>query len=318
MGSLAIDLLRQLTRHGPRPAQALAVACAATAGRTASCLARLTAAGLLEHAPDGVRLVGPFDFLDADRIREALGDTLLDVHVVDACASTNSKLLGEAPSEQPRLLLAEEQTAGRGRHGRRWLCGVGAGLTLSLRDRVQRTPRELAGLSLAVGVAVARALRALGASEVALKWPNDLVVGSAKLGGILVETRSQGDAFVAVVGVGINCRASPGLEARLRRRLTALEEVVRPLPSRNALAGRLALDVLEALRAFDAGGLGPFKHDWEAMHAHAGQRLRVRLADGRMLAGVADGLCDDGGLRLRTRTGVRAVHSGRVLSAKTA
>ena len=317
MRSLDVDLLRELTRHGPQPVRALASACAATAAKTERCLAQLAAAGLVVPAAGGLRLTAPFDFLSADRIRAALAAPELQIEVVDACPSTNSVLL--AGSDQPpALLLAEEQTAGRGRRGRRWICGVGAGLTFSLRRRLRRPAREIKGLSLAVGVAVARALRGLGAAEAALKWPNDLLVGGAKLGGILVETRIQADAVTAVVGIGVNCRASPGLEARLRRRVAALEDFVRPLPSRNLVVTRIVAEVLRALETFDAEGLAPFRGDWEAMHAHAGQRLRVRLADGRVLAGVADGLCEDGGLRLRTRSGMRAVTSGRVVSSRAA
>lgn len=318
MGSLAIELLRQLTRCGPQRAQDLAAACAATPGRIGCCLARLRAAGVVEETPRGLQLTAPFDFLCAAHIRAALGALAMDVQVADACESTNSTLLAEAAGAQPKLLLAEEQTAGRGRRGRRWVCGVGAGLTLSLRATLHRAPREAQGLSLAVGVAVCRALRSLGTDEAALKWPNDVLVGGAKLGGILIETRLQRQALTVVVGIGINCRLSPGLEGRLRRRIAALEDVLQPLPSRNALAARLALETLQALRAFETAGLAAFRHEWEAMHAHAGQRLRVRLADGRILAGLADGLCEDGGLRLRTRAGVRAVRSGQVVSARAA
>ena len=122
----------------------------------------------------------------------------------------------------------------------------------------------------------------------------------------------------AVTGIGINCRTTPGLEARLGRRIAALQEFAEHLPSRNAIAARVAGELLAALDAFEAHGLVAFKDEWEAMHAYAGQRLRVRLADGRVLAGVADGLAEDGGLRLRTRAGVRSVRSGRVVSARAA
>src|SRR5687767_15853605 len=111
------------------------------------------------------------------------------VRVVERCTSTNDLAL---KAQSPVLLAAEEQTAGRGRRGRRWHSAPGAGLTFSLGRRIRRPARELAALSLVAGVAAARALRALGVRQAALKWPNDLLVDGAKLGGILVETRSQG------------------------------------------------------------------------------------------------------------------------------
>src|SRR5437016_8962836 len=231
----------------------------------------------------------------------------VQVRVLGRCTSTNSVLL-KAPCTGPVLLAAEEQTAGRGRRGRRWHSAPGAGLTFSLSRRLQRPVREVAGLSLVAGVAVARALRALGVAQAALKWPNDLVVGGAKLGGILVETRGS----LAVLGIGINCRRDDALEARLRRPMAALHEFV--AVDRNRLIERVARSLLEALAMFQAHGLEPLRGEWERMDAHAGKRLRVRLADGRVLTGFARGLDGDGGLRLQTRSGMRAVRSGRVLS----
>jgi BirA family biotin operon repressor/biotin-[acetyl-CoA-carboxylase] ligase len=259
------------------------------------------------------------DPLDARAIAAALGALAprAEVRVVARCGSTNSVLLEEAPTAKDRIavLLAEEQTAGRGRRGRRWYGARGGSIALSLRRAMKIAVRDAPGLSLVAGVA---AVRALGAPGVALKWPNDLVVDGRKLGGILVETRANGTRLTAVIGIGLNYRASAALRARFGRRIASLEELLDPLASRNALAARLVAGLIEALDAFEAEGLPAFLGDWEALDAHAGRRLRVRLADGRVLAGVAEGLTGEGALRLRTRAGVRAVSSGRVVSARTA
>jgi BirA family biotin operon repressor/biotin-[acetyl-CoA-carboxylase] ligase len=239
----------------------------------------------------------------------------VEVTVVERCSSTNDLAL-KASLPSAVLIAAEEQTAGRGRRGRRWHSAPGAGVTFSLGRRIRRPVRELAALSLVAGVAAARALRALGVRSAALKWPNDLVVAGAKLGGILVETRGQGSHARAVIGVGINCRRTPGLEAKVRRRLAFLNDFV-AVP-RNLVIQKTAAALLEALELFEARGLEALRAEWEALDAHAGQRLRVRLADGRVMTGVADGLADDGALRLVTRNGVRAVHSGRVVWARAA
>jgi BirA family biotin operon repressor/biotin-[acetyl-CoA-carboxylase] ligase len=243
-----------------------------------------------------------------------------EVRMVQRCGSTNTVLLEERdPGEHPVVLLAREQTAGRGRRGRRWMsAGAGASLAFSLRRNVTRPLRELGALSLVAGVAAARALRALGVPGAALKWPNDLMVEGAKLGGILVETRPAGEATRAVIGIGINLRDGAGLSTRLRRRVASLDALLSPLPSAEAVAGSIACELLDALRAFDAAGLDAVRSEWEAMDAHAGQRLRVRLADGRCISGIASGLAADGGLRLRTRAGMRAINSGRVVSARAA
>jgi len=242
----------------------------------------------------------------------------VDLRVVLQCASTNSALLEERCIDSPVLLATEEQTAGRGRRGRRWHSAAGRDITFSLARRIARPPRELAALSLVAGVAAAQALRAFGVSCAALKWPNDLVVGDAKLGGILVETRSHSRTSLAVIGIGINCRREGALERRLRRRIAFLEDFLSPLPSRNRVIRQIALALMEKLAAFDARGFGALRAEWLALHAHTGHKLRVRLADGRTMTGIAAGLAEDGGLRLSTRGGEKAVRSGQVISARAA
>jgi BirA family biotin operon repressor/biotin-[acetyl-CoA-carboxylase] ligase len=250
-----------------------------------------------------------------DRLKaDAISVPGVEVRALERCVSTNSVLLSEV-LERPVLLAADEQSAGRGRRGRRWHSPPGCGVLFSLGLPMQRAARDLGGLSIVAGVAVVRALRALGATEAALKWPNDLLLRGAKLGGILVQTRAHGAGSAAVVGIGVNHRKAPGLAARLRREVAALEDCMQPLPSRNAVIGALAREVLAALRAFDTAGFESFRSDWDALHAYAGKALRVRLADGRVLAGVAAGLAADGALQLRTRGGLRTVRNGRVALA---
>ncbi len=232
--------------------------------------------------------------------------------MVARCGSTNAALLEEnAPG--PLLLAAGEQTAGRGRRGRRWRSAPGDGATFSILRRMRCAPAALSGLSLAVGVACARALRALGVGETQVKWPNDLVVRGAKLGGILIETRVGAGETIAVVGIGINCRSDPALARKLRRDIAALDQFIRPAPSRNRVIADVAREVMLALEAFEQSGLAPFAAEWAALHAHEGERLRVRLADGRTLSGLAEGIAASGALRLATAHGVREIISGRIV-----
>jgi BirA family biotin operon repressor/biotin-[acetyl-CoA-carboxylase] ligase len=180
----------------------------------------------------------------------------VEVRVVARCASTNAALLADVNGRaHPVLLAAEEQTAGRGRHGRRWRSARGAGATFSIRWPMACEQRRLTGLSVAVGIASARALRRLGARGVALKWPNDLMVKRRKLGGILIQTRPKSRqssaGCVVIVGIGINCRAQPRLGARLGRGVAALDEVLRRPVSRNAVIGAVSREVLRALSAWE-------------------------------------------------------------------
>jgi len=239
----------------------------------------------------------------------------VEVRVLERCTSTNSLLLAEKSAARI-LLAAEEQTAGRGRHGRSWDSAPGADVTFSLSCPVRRPPRELASLSLVAAVAAVKALRALGVGAASVKWPNDLLAGGAKLGGILVETRAAAGATRAVFGFGINCLRRPALERRLRRPVAALEQFARL--SRNRVIGAIARSLLDALERFEAEGFAGARAEWEAMDAHAGQRIRLRLANGQSISGIGAGLAADGALRLLTRSGERSVHSGRIVSARLA
>jgi len=204
------------------------------------------------------------DRLDSTRINVPE----LEVRVVDRCTSTNFLLSVEKSNSQV-LLAAEEQSAGRGRHGRRWRSARGAGATFSIRRQMDCEQRRLAGLSVEVGLAAARALRRLGARGVSVKWPNDLMVRRRKLGGILIETRPQpretrpaphegrpaqrssAPGSVVVIGIGINCRAQRRLGIRLGRGVAALDEVLRHPVPRNAVIEAVAREVLGTLCSWE-------------------------------------------------------------------
>jgi BirA family biotin operon repressor/biotin-[acetyl-CoA-carboxylase] ligase len=191
------------------------------------------------------------DRLDESKIRVAG----LQVRVVERCDSTSTRLREET-SAAATLLAAEVQTAGRGRHGRRWRAARGSGATFSIRRRMACGQRRLAGLSIAIGIAAVRALRRLGARGVSLKWPNDVMVKRRKLAGILVETLPAARGSLVIVGIGINCRRQPRLDARLGRGIAALEDLLRrPLP-RNRVIGEVAGEVAAALAAWDRSQAG--------------------------------------------------------------
>ena len=198
----------------------------------------------------------------------------VEVRVVARCRSTNTALLAELPGRRV-LLVAETQTGGRGRRGRRWLSAPrGAALTFSLAAPIARPLRELAPLSPVAGIALARALRSLGVRRVGLKWPNDLMVDGGKLGGILIETRSSGGVTHAVIGVGLNLRRVPVLRARLKRRIAFVEDHVRVGGAK--VLRHCALALVEALDRFERGGFAPFAREWarfdapKSGRAHAG------------------------------------------------
>lgn len=234
----------------------------------------------------------------------------LRIEVVAQTGSTNADLLARVPAlDGPLLLAAVEQTAGRGRAGRTWLSAPDASLTFSIAWPFQGGPGALAGLPLAVGVALAETLCALDV-KVQLKWPNDLLKDGNKLAGILVETQAAQGVTWAVIGVGLNLALPDAVEAAIGRPAASATWLARM--DRNELLARL-LDSLAAMaEEFSAHGFGAFCARWNRAHAWHGFPVRI-LDRGEVLhEGVAMGVDDSGQLQLDTAGGRVAVMSGDV------
>lgn len=236
------------------------------------------------------------------------------VEVLPSLDSTNSELMRRARAgvAAPVLLVAECQTAGRGRLGRSWLSGAAAqhdmplpaaaalpALTFSI--GLPMAPQDWSGLSLAVGVGVACALHpALG-----LKWPNDIWLHERKLAGILVETAAVGAVRYVVVGIGINI--APRDPAGLSTPPAWLQELLPELDAPAVLA-RLALPLMQVLRQFEAQGFAPFRAAFGQRDVLRGRQ--VQLSDGG--TGTAAGVDAHGALLVHAGTGVKLVHSAEV------
>jgi BirA family biotin operon repressor/biotin-[acetyl-CoA-carboxylase] ligase len=280
----------------------------------------LRAAGVPIHSRPGggYALAMPLELLDADRLRAAMSAParaeLADLQVVFETDST--QCLAHAagvPAHGATVVFAERQTAGQGRRGRAWASPLAAHLYLSIARRFAGGFAALSGLSLAVGVAIAEALRAAGFPQVALKWPNDLVVEGRKLGGILVEVRgeAQGPCDV-VLGVGLNLRMPEGWASGIDQPWCDLAGLAQAPLSRHAIAVRVLDALLPALRTFDADGFAPFAARWPALDALAGKPVRV--LDGLQARdGIALGIDPAGALQVRHDDGsVRHWHGGEV------
>ena len=264
----------------------------------------------------GYRLLSPVDWLDEARIREALGDcpTAFRLEIHDALDSTNSHLLRAARqgAETGSVCLAEYQQAGRGRIGRDWVSPFGANIYLSLLWRFE-DPAQVGGLSLAVGVALLRALTALGISGLALKWPNDILVGRAKLGGILLDVAGEAHGGCAVVvGIGLNRYLPAAAAAGIDQAWTDLMRISGASPPRNALVARVLIELFRVLSAYAETGLSPYLAEWRAAHAFAGQAATLQLGE-QCVAGTIVDISDEGFLLLRDQTGeLRRFASGDV------
>ncbi|MBL8481600.1 MAG: biotin--[acetyl-CoA-carboxylase] ligase [Rhodocyclaceae bacterium] len=232
------------------------------------------------------------------------------------CASTNSVLL-EFPAPPPgapaTVLVADAQSAGRGRRGRAWLSQPGAGLTFSLRRSFDLPNMAgMTGLSLVVGLAVAAALENLGAAGLGLKWPNDIEAGGCKLGGVLVELGSAQGAVWAVMGIGINLTLPASLRAEIDVPATDLATLLGQPPEREAVLAAILVELAGRLAEFERKGFAPFAGAWQVRNVHAGREVRI-VDDGRVVQqGLCLGVAADGALLLQTPAGVQAVIAGDV------
>lgn len=241
----------------------------------------------------------------AEAIWEAVAPTLpgFTVEVLPEVDSTNTELMRRARAGrlEPVLLVAEAQTAGRGRLGRQWDSGAQPGEVLTFSLGLPLHLADWSGLSLAVGVAVAQSLHA----GLQLKWPNDVWLQGRKLAGILIETAQLGDRRYAVIGVGLNI--APREATGLATPPAWLQELEPGIDAPRALL-RLAAPLVQAVQRFAAEGWAPFQPAYAARDALAGRE--VQLSDGRW--GVARGVDASGALLVHTPAGLQRISSSEV------
>lgn len=241
----------------------------------------------------------------AEAIWEAVSPSLpgFSVEILPQIASTNTELMQRARAGQtePILLVAETQTAGRGRLGRDWLSQGTSTPALTFSLGLPLHMADWSGLSLAVGVSVASSLH----PELQLKWPNDLWFQGRKLAGILIETASIGAMRYAVIGVGINIGPRPA--DGLATAPAWLQELLPGIDAPQALL-RIAAPLVQAVQRFESYGLTPFLKSFAARDALAGRA--VSLSDGRH--GQAQGVDGSGALLVHTEAGLQKISSAEV------
>lgn len=253
--------------------------------------------------------------LDAQKITSWLSEAAnkIQLEVVQETGSTNADLLQrllQQPLPSATLRVAEQQTAGRGRAGRRWHSNPGRGLTFSLAWHFSQARRHLLGLPLAVGVALAEALQQM-ALPVQLKWPNDLLRENKKLGGILIETATPDQSGTwAVIGVGLNLSVSEEMEAQIGQSVADAPWLAQM--DRNQLLANLLNKLAAVLQQFELDGFAPMMARWNQYHAYAQQAVRILDHDHVVAQGTAIGVDAQGCLLLETATGIQSILAGDV------
>jgi BirA family biotin operon repressor/biotin-[acetyl-CoA-carboxylase] ligase len=267
----------------------------------------------------GYRIPGGLDLLARDVVIDQLSATaaslLAELQVHQHIDSTNAEALRTLAEGvvSGLAITAEQQSAGRGRRGRTWVSPFARNIYLSLTWQYSQGAAALEGMSLAVGVAVVRALEKLGLVGASLKWPNDVLYQRRKLGGVLLEMVGDASGVCqVVVGVGLNV-AMPAAQAE------AIDQAWADLaelsggspPGRSQVLAALLNALLPLLAGFETEGFAPWREAWMALDAYADQPVIIEAGE-RRTAGIARGVDARGALQLETSVGIQPVYGGEV------
>ena len=261
----------------------------------------------------GYRLLDTVESLSAEVIAEGL--TGISVDVIQELDSTNAELLRRAasgPVASGAVVVAEQQTAGRGRRGREWVSPFGKNLYFSLLWNFSAGAASLDGLSLVVGISVVEALESLGVDDAALKWPNDVLLGDKKLAGVLLEIAGDATGLChVVIGVGLNVNMRGGESHGITQAWTSLADRLDEVQSRSRVLNALLQRLLVNVRRFEREGLTPFAAQWLRYDAFAEKDVVVSLGE-RQIFGVAKGITDAGLLQVDVDGQLQSFNGGEV------
>lgn len=320
---LVRQVYRALSDREFHSGTALAAGCGVSRSAIWKSIATLKALGVTVHAVAnrGYRLPVATPLLEAERIAgalpRALAAKLRHGESLWSTGSTNADLLRRSglPPGRFDFLTAEFQSEGRGRRARSWFAPPGGAVCLSFSWNFVTLPTVVSALSLAIGVCALRALKDLGVEGAALKWPNDLVVDGAKLGGILIELRAEaGGPALVVVGIGCNVALGDVIMAQVLATGTRAADLTAAgieCCDRNQLVASLLTNSIAGLEQFEREGFGAFAAEWRAADALEGKAVRVSV-DAASVTGHARGIDINGALCVQTRDGLQRFVTGDV------
>ena len=263
----------------------------------------------------GYKLPQAIELLDKNSVLNAIGEqrAWFKVQILDEVASTNTYLMQHKSSAHATCVAAHVQTHGKGRRGRTWVSQLGASLTFSLLWRFQCGAAALSGLSLAVGVALIRALNDLGVNNAQLKWPNDVLVEGKKLAGILIELLGDLEGpSAAVIGMGVNLKLPKNVLDSIDQPAIDLANVSANHINQSELLGVILKHLADVLSSFEAHGFVGLRDEWRSYHAYENKPVRMLLPNGRDVHGIVKGVADDGILLVETALGLQRFSAGEI------
>jgi BirA family biotin operon repressor/biotin-[acetyl-CoA-carboxylase] ligase len=269
----------------------------------------------------GYKLQQPLQLLDQQHINAQLTPavqallTQIEIHPIIDSTNANLMELAQHTAASGQLCLAEYQTAGKGRRGRSWVSPFGHNIYLSLLWRYQNGPGALAGLSLAIGVTVVRALQMAGVEEVGLKWPNDIYWRGRKLAGILIEVSGESSGPChAVIGLGLNLYLPQQQAESIEQAWVDLKQIMGEtvMQQRNHLVALLLNEMVPVVADFESQTLQSVVAEWRRFDCMLGKQVTLYIGE-QSFTGTVRGVDDEGLLLLEESGGkTRAFASGEV------
>ncbi len=316
-----IDVLARLSHTQFCSGQVLAETLGVTRATIHNCILRIVAMGIaIERVRGkGYKLVMPLDLLDQQIIQSKLSRDvsacIADMNIVQQTPSTNDTIAGYAlPGErQFSVLLAEMQTAGRGRRGRAWVSPYAVNIYLSVLFRLQKPLNELGVISPLLAVCIVRALAALGVTGLGLKWPNDIYCHDKKLAGLLIDCSGEITGVTKmIIGVGVNVKMSQQTSIDIDQQWTdIITHLEKQTISRNDVAACLLNYMLPTLNEFDGATKSSSTREWVEWDILRDKSVILHTAN-EQIAGVARGIDQSGCLLLETDAGMQHISAGDV------
>ena len=266
----------------------------------------------------GYQMAVPLTLLEKDIILSSMEpqiqSRIQDLHILWSVDSTNRYTLKLATNETVSgvVVLAEHQSAGRGRRGRHWVSPFGRNLYLSLLWEFDMDAAQLSGLSLVIAVAITRALSKMKINDVMLKWPNDVLWQDRKLCGLLLEMHGEASGpWQVVIGIGMNVNMNSITVEEIGQPWVDLQSILGRIVDRNQLAGLILRELLDAIALFQRSGLSAFLAEWRVRDVCRDQLVELHFPD-RVQHGIARGIDSSGALLLETDGVVKPYHAGEV------
>lgn len=260
------------------------------------------------------RISGGLELLDASYIINELGEAkrlLSQLEVLTLVDSTNNYLLNKTEYIGNYAVFAEQQTAGRGQFNRTWYSNFGKNIILSLSWQFSNPFIELAGLTLAVGIAIVKALEKYGLKRMQIKWPNDIIYEGKKLAGILIESRSIGRKVQKIViGIGLNLYNPTHISTK-DQTITSIFSLQNLPPRRNQLAVFILKNLLGTLIEFEMKGLAYFLQDWQRLDSLAGKLITLQNR-GNFIEGIGRGINTRGQLCVQIKDKTHYFNRGEI------